>query len=394
MSGHIIIDYHEVWAELRDFVMIAIGSALYCAAVVVFMLPYELTTGGVSGVSLIVYYCTQIPVQMTYATLNMLFLLVAVKVLGWQFCVKTIFGVAMSTMWLWLFQHLARDPISGELPHVVGEELFMACVLGSIIMGIGLSFCFLGNGSMGGTDIVAAMVNKYKDVSLGQMIMACDVIIISSCYFIFYDWQRVIFGFVFLILSSITLDYCVRRQHQSVEFKIFSRNHAGIATEITRHGFGVTVLDGKGWWTQTERKVLICVVRKNHARDVMRYIKKIDPYAFFSVTNVQSVYGEGFDTIKTQIKNQKPILVFVTSDAERMAVMHNILDEDFDLRSTEDIGCPIKDPRYIKRFYAFNAFQEEADGITLITGTYNNVEKEYRLNGNDAARQIREICKH
>lgn len=394
MSRHIIIDYKEVWAELRDFIMISIGSALYCAAVTFFMLPYELTTGGVSGVSLVVYYCSGIPVQLTYAAINVVFLLAAVKVLGWRFCVKTIFAVSMSTLWLWLFQFLARDPVTQALPHLVGDELFMACVLGSIIMGVGLSFCFLANGSMGGTDIIAAMVNKYKDVSLGQMIMSCDIIIISSCYFVFNDWQRVIFGFVFLILSSITLDYCVRRQHQSVEFKIFSRNHTGIAAEITRHGFGVTVLEGKGWWTQTERKVLICIVRKSHTREVMRYIKKIDPYAFFSVTRVQSVYGEGFDTVKTRLDNQKPILVFVTSDEQRLEKMHNALDDYFDLRSTEDIGCDIKDARYIKRFYAFNAFQEDGGHIILITGTYNNVEQEHRLEGPDAVKQLIALCTH
>ena len=100
MSRHIIIDYKEVWAELRDFIMISIGSALYCAAVTFFMLPYELTTGGVSGVSLVVYYCSGIPVQLTYAAINVVFLLAAVKVLGWRFCIKTIFAVSMSTLWL------------------------------------------------------------------------------------------------------------------------------------------------------------------------------------------------------------------------------------------------------------------------------------------------------
>ena len=394
MRRHLIIDFRDAWAEARDFLMIALGTALYCTGVVVFMLPYGLTTGGVSGLAMITFYSTGIPVQFTYFSVNILFLLAAVKVLGWRFCIKTIFGVSAATFWLWLFQLVIQNPVTHQLPRIVGDEMFMACVLGSIIEGIGLSFCFLHNGSMGGTDIIAAMVNKFRDVSLGHIMMACDVVIISSCSFVFHDWQRVIFGFVFLILSSITLDYCVRRQHQSVEFKIFSRNHAGIAQEITRHGYGVTVLEGKGWWTQTERKVLVCVVRERHAKEVMCAIKKVDPYAFFSVTNVQSVYGEGFDTVKAHLKNQKPILIFVTEDAARLEHMHKLLDARFDLRSTEDIGCSVKDPRYIKRLYAFNAFIEEDGAFVVITGQYNNVEQEHRLEGADAVKQLIEICAH
>ena len=135
-------------------------------------------------------------------------------------------------------------------------------------------------------------------------------------------------------------------------------------------------------------------MRERHAKEVMCAIKKVDPYAFFSVTNVQSVYGEGFDTVKAHLKNQKPILIFVTEDAARLEHMHKLLDARFDLRSTEDIGCSVKDPRYIKRLYAFNAFIEEDGGLVAVTGQYNNVEQEHRLEGADAVKQLIEICAH
>ncbi|MBR7051786.1 MAG: YitT family protein, partial [Bacteroidaceae bacterium] len=169
MRRHLIIDFRDAWAEARDFLMIALGTALYCTGVVVFMLPYGLTTGGVSGLAMITFYSTGIPVQFTYFSVNILFLLAAVKVLGWRFCIKTIFGVSAATFWLWLFQLVIQNPVTHQLPRIVGDEMFMACVLGSIIEGIGLSFCFLHNGSMGGTDIIAAMVNKFRDISLGHI---------------------------------------------------------------------------------------------------------------------------------------------------------------------------------------------------------------------------------
>ena len=237
----------NIWLEVRDYMVITLALATYAFALAYFMLPYKITTGGVAGIASIVYYVTGLEVQVTYLAINIIFLIAALKILGWKFCVKTVYGVLTLTFLLWLVQRLLEDPVTGKLPeNTIGEsEAFMACVIGAIMEGAGLAVCFLSNGSTGGTDIIAAIVNKYKNVSLGFIIMACDVIIISSCWFVFHDPRRLIFGFVTLFISSFTLDFVMNRQRQSVQFLIFSRNYSKIADAINQTHHGVTVLNGE-----------------------------------------------------------------------------------------------------------------------------------------------------
>ena len=364
---------------VRDFVLITVGLAIYAMAYTCFILPYQITTGGVAGIAAIVFYATGIEVQITYLLINAVFLIAAVKILGWKFCVKTIYGVAMLTFLLWLFQRLVEQP-DGTLPQYLGEEAFMACVIGALLEGIALSFCFINNGSTGGTDIIAAIVNKYRNMSLGVVLMICDVIIISSCYFVFNNLdhvhriQKVVFGFAALIISSVTLDYVINKQRQSVQFMIFSRHYSKIADAINATGRGVTVLSGEGWYTKTERKVVVCLVKKRHSVEIFRLIKQIDPYAFLSMGNVQGVYGEGFDEMKVKkMTNKKPI-VFATNNANKLAEVRALLGEKYDIRSLEDIGCTADIPetgtsfeenalqkvRFVKKYYGFDCFADDS----------------------------------
>lgn len=367
--------------EVKDYLLITVGVFLYAFGVTVFMLPYGLTTGGVAGISAIVYYVTNLEVQVTYIIINVCFLLVAVKVLGLRFCLKTIYGVLSMTFVLWLLQRLVEmpDPETGKmmLPRLMGEEAhFMACVLGAIIEGVGLTFCFENNGSTGGTDIIAAIVNKYRPISLGSVIMACDVVIISSCYFVFHDWFRVIYGFVMLFVCSMTLDYLVRRQHQSVQFMIFSRNPGAIADAILRTNHGVTMLDGEGWFTHTDRKVVMSIIRARDKVMIQRLVKGIDPYAFVSMSDATGVWGAGFDQMKVSDEQEKKghrILVFATHSSHKLEEVRAIMGEGYDIRSLSDIGCQIDIPeragslagnalfkaRFVKRYYGFDCIADD-----------------------------------
>ena len=223
----------------------------------------------------------------------------AIKILGPKFSIKTTYAIFMLTFFLWFFQLIMVD--SQGIPlQLVGEgQDFMACIIGAIMCGLGLGVVFNNNGSTGGTDIIAAIVNKYKDVTLGRMIMFCDIIIISSCYFIFNDWRRVIFGFVTLFIIGFVLDYVVNSARQSVQFFIFSKDYAKIADRITKETHrGVTVLDGLGWYSQNNVKVLVVLAYKRQSLDIFRLVKDIDPNAFISQSSVIGVYGEGFDRLK------------------------------------------------------------------------------------------------
>lgn len=288
----------QLWQECKDYMGILLGLTLYAIGFTCFMLPYQITTGGLAGISAIIFYASGIPVQYTYVTINGLLLLIAIKELGFKFCAKTIVAISILTLELAFFQELIQDE-HGHLPQIIGDQAFMACVIGATMEGIGLAIVFLNNGSTGGTDIIAAVVNKYKDVTMGRMLMYCDVIIVSSCYFVFYDLQKVVFGFATLIISMIMLDYFMNSARQSVQFLIFSNKYEEIAEAISSHlDRGVTVLHGEGWYSKQERRVLVVLAKRREGIEIFRLIHRIDPNAFVSQSNVVGVYGEGFDKMK------------------------------------------------------------------------------------------------
>ena len=265
------------------------------------MLPYQITTGGVAGISSLIYYVTGIEIQLSYFIINAIFLSFALKILGPKFCIKTLYAIPVFTFFLWSFQVLLKDE-EGNLPLLLGQgQEFMACVVGGGLLGFGIGFVFIHNGSTGGTDILAWIVNKYKDVSLGRLIMYGDIIIISSCYFVFHDWKRVMFGFCVLFVMSVVIDYVVNSNRQSVQFLIFSRKHEEIAETITKKLHrGVTLLDGTGWYSKQNIKVVVVLAKKNQSTDIFRLVRDIDENAFVSQSNVVGVYGEGFDKLKVK----------------------------------------------------------------------------------------------
>ena len=251
-----------------------------------------------------------------------------------------------------------------------------------------------------GTDIIAAIVHKYRNVSLGFMIMACDVVIISSCYFVFHDWRRVVFGFATLIISSVTLDYVMNRQRQSVQFMIFSRNFSKIADAINKMGHGVTVLTGEGWYTKTERNVLVCIARKSESLEIFRTIKMIDPYAFVSMGNVQGVYGEGFDELKMKKLSNKKTIVFATNNAHKLEEVREMLGEEYDIRSLDDIGCRVDIPetgstfaenalqkaQFVKKYYGFDCFADDSGlEVDALGGAPGVHSARYATDGHDHA---------
>lgn len=290
----------NLWQETKDYLFIFLGLLCYSIGFTCFMLPYQITTGGLAGVASIIFYATKIPVQYSYLTLNGILLIAAIKILGFRFCLKTIIAVLTLTFLLGFMQELVQDS-EGNLPRILGNETFMACVIGGCLEGIGLAIVFLNNGSTGGTDIIAAIVNKYRDVTMGRMLMYCDIIIVSSCYIVFHDWQKVVMGFSTLIISNLMLDYVMNSARQSVQFLIFSNKYNEIAEVISKEvGRGITVLDGEGWYSKEPRKVLVILAKRRESVYIFRLINQIDPKAFVSQSNVVGVYGEGFDKIKVK----------------------------------------------------------------------------------------------
>jgi uncharacterized membrane-anchored protein YitT (DUF2179 family) len=290
---------HSISNALKDYGAITIGLFFYALGWTTFLLPYEIAAGGLTGVSAIVYYITGLELQVTYFTVNALLIIAAVKILGLKFCIKTIYGVSVLSIMLWFLQDVSREA-NGELPKILGEgEDFMACVIGSSLCGFGLGLIFIHQGSTGGTDIIAAIVNKYKNVTMGRMILYCDIVIISSCYFIFEDWKRVVFGFATMFIVATIIDYVMNYVQQSVQFFIVTKKSDEVSHAILHDAnCGATLIPSKGCYSGEPISIIMVIAHKRQALTIFRIVHEIDPGAFISQTKAAGVYGEGFDKIK------------------------------------------------------------------------------------------------
>lgn len=288
---------------IKDYSLITLGLISYAFGWTAFLLPYQITTGGVTGVSAIIYYATGFPLQWTYFIINAGLMTFAFKILGPKFSIKTLYAIFTLTFLLWIFQLIFVDSAGKPLQLIGPGQDSMACIIGSMLCGIGLGIVFNNNGSTGGTDIIAAIVHKYKDITLGRMVLYCDVIIISSCYFVFFDWRRVIFGYVTLLIMSYMLDYIVNSARSTVQFFIFSKKYDEISDHIIHETHrGVTVINGMGWYSKKEVKMLIIMAHKSQSIEIFRLIYDIDPDAFVSQSAVIGTYGKGFDQLKIKKK--------------------------------------------------------------------------------------------
>ena len=309
----------HIFNEAKDYVFITLGLLLYTVGWTFFLLPYEIVTGGVTGVSAIIFYATNsnghgIPIMYSYFIINAILLVLALKILGWKFLVKTIYAIAMLSLMLGVAQDVVTDE-NGKMIQLLGDQDFMSLIIGCCLTGTALAVVFLHNGSTGGTDIVAAIVNKYRNMSLGTVLIFVDLLIIGSSFpaFIFARGftvtdalYKIVFGLCTMVVENFMLDYVMNSRRESVQFFIFSKKYQEIANAIgTEMNHGVTILDGHGWYTGQEMKVLCILARKRESVSIFRLIKMIDPNAFVSQSSVIGVYGEGFDEMKVKVKKQQ-----------------------------------------------------------------------------------------
>jgi len=287
-----------VFKTIRTYTIIVFGLLLYALSWTAFLIPHKITGGGVSGIGALVYYSTGIPMGYTYFVINIGLIFLAVKVLGASFGVKTIFGVTVASILLNVSQSLITAPII--------DDKFMSVIIGGGIAGAGLGIIFTQGGSTGGTDIIAMIINKYRNISPGRVIMACDVFIIGSSFFVLLDMdpikriETIVYGYVSMAITAYALDAVLSGSKQSVQIFIFSKKYGEIADRITSTlGRGVTVIDGTGWYTKEDQKVLMTMVRKFEANDVYKMVKELDPDAFISTASVMGVFGKGFERIRS-----------------------------------------------------------------------------------------------
>ena len=290
----------HIWDFIKDMIFINLGMAVYSLGWAVFMLPNRITTGGGAGVAAIIQYATGFPMQYTLLIVNGVLLLLAWWQLGSKFTLKTLYAVLFLSFYLGLGQHLVGlDPRlqAGILGH--GHELGLSCILGAVLNGIGIGMVFTSGGCTGGWDIIASIINKYKNVSIGRVLLYLDLVVIGSCYFIFHDWKMVVYGYVTLFVYTFAVDAMINSSKQDIQFTIYTKEYDDMIETIrSKTGHTATLLYGEGGYTHEAMKVVITIVHKHEQVRMMRLVRDTDPTAFVTIHRVEGAFGKGFNVIK------------------------------------------------------------------------------------------------
>lgn len=289
------LNKQKIWRNARDYFFITLGVSIYAFGFASFILPHDVVIGGIAGLSTILYFTLGIPIAVANYACNLILLAIAYNIVGKQFVLGTIFGATMISIMMGI-----AIPLCKGLFHL---DPFLSTVIGGILAGTGIGMAFVHNGSTGGTDIVAAMVAKYTNVTIGRTMIYVDMCIISSSYFLFHHIDNVVYGFIVLFMSSYMADLMINSNRQAVQFTIFSKHWREIATAVNNQARrGCTVINGMGWYSKQEVKILLVMCRKIESVNIFRIIKSIDKEAFITQANVNGVYGQGFDQMKVRMK--------------------------------------------------------------------------------------------
>lgn len=285
-----------------DYLILSLGTLIYAMGWTFFLIPNGITSGGLTGLCTTIQFGTNgaIPIGLSFPILNTILLVIAFIILGKSFGFKTIYVIALSSLF---FEILPNYPFL----EVLMEEKFLTALVGGSLEAIGIGMVILKGGSTGGTDILVMIVNKYWPVSPGKVYLYSDIVIISSLLLVpGMGLVNLIYACVVMLTFSVIIDYVLLGNKTSVQVLVFSKKYEEIANHVVNDiQRGVTAIYSMGWYSQQDSKVLLIILRKNQMNEVISNIKKIDKQAFVSVTPAHGVYGEGFEEIKTGIKLTK-----------------------------------------------------------------------------------------
>ena len=308
LSHHAVSKYF--W---KDLLIVFLGVALYTIGFSFLIYPQRVTTGGLMGICNIITIITSIKVDIPYNIANITLLVIAFLFLDKNFFIKTLIGIGLLAIFIPLATRTAiPDPSVESLWHlqILKDQPLLALILGAMMCGLGLGLIFSVNGSSGGTDVIVALISKYRNMSFGRIFVIVDGSIVLFSYFAnvyladikidaLVAFDKLVMSFIEVVLLAMTMDWYTSGSRQSVQFMIFSSKYQEINDAITsRLRRGCTILEATGGYTGQPQKVLLVVVRKQQSVAISRIIEEIDPKAFVSQGAVKGVYGEGFESIK------------------------------------------------------------------------------------------------
>jgi len=306
--------HSKVATIIKDYLVITIGLFIYTMGWTVFITPNHLVGGGVSGISAVIQYVTGFPMSYSYFIINVFLLVLALKVLGSSFGVKTVVAICLASVFLRVEPMFVPEDFIQDVSIENGK--LVCALLGGAMAGLGIGITFSRGGSTGGTDIIALIINKYRHIPPGKVILLCDVFIVASSLLVTdnpgesfslgHRIANVVFGYILVACTSSCLDLYLNGMKQSQQFFIFSKKYEEIAKHISEDvRRGVTLLDSEGWYSKQKGKILMVICRKNEMNQIFRLIREIDSEAFVSVTAVSGVYGQGFDVMRVKSSFKK-----------------------------------------------------------------------------------------
>mgnify|MGYP002622706772 FL=1 len=302
---------------LREYGLITLGIICYALAWDIFLIPNNLVGGGVTGIGSIIQYATHgvIRVSYSYFTINAILLVIGLLTLGKSFGVKTVYAVLVASVAL----HFGQELIPHDFIQAIAIDngKLLCVIMGGMLSGFGIGLTMSQGGSTGGTDIIALLINKYRGVSPGRVILWTDAAIIFSSILVpsytpdgalvpFVEKILVVvYGFILAGVLSVTIDATVSGSKQSVQIFITSKHYAEIADTVTGvFHRGATILHGEGWYSKEEAHVVMVLTRKTDSNVLLRAVKAIDPNAFISVSSVTGVYGRGFEALRAASRKE------------------------------------------------------------------------------------------
>lgn len=293
---------------LKDYFLLTVACFIFALAWESFMIPNGMSAGGMMGISTVLQYATggAVPAQYSYMVINGLLIVLAMFVMGIGFGFKTIYCIVMSSLLMGLVSKLeVLHCIPGSFFYV--HETLLIPLIAGALEAVGIGMIIRNGGSSGGTDIIALIINKFWPVSLGTAFVILDMIVIAMILFLpEKNFADMIYGVVEIVTFSVLLDVVVGGQKGSFQLLVFSEKYQEIADHITvKMGRGATLLKAMGWYTKQDKDVLLILISRQELPALMKQIKELDPRAFMSVVPTNSVYGEGFEEMKTGITKKK-----------------------------------------------------------------------------------------
>lgn len=273
--------------KIKEYLLTTIGVALTAIALEYFFFPCDIAAGGVSGIGLVVNKVSGLDTSIVVLVLNILLFILAFIVLGKSFGAKSIYATVMLSVFMWIIEKMLK-------PGILTENMFLASVFGSILLGMGAAIVFHQGASTGGTSIIAAIISKFTPIGIGISVLLTDSFVCLLAISVF-GVDKGLFGFFSVILIGLIIDKFIDGFNTCKQVFIITSKEKEIVNHIIKNiDRGCTVLNGNGGYTGSDVKIIYTVLNSNQFIALKKHVKEIDPAAFLTVNDSTEVLGEGF----------------------------------------------------------------------------------------------------